>query len=85
MPLFDIECPPCKLVLKDKLLSRDKSEDPHCPLCHGPMHRLPSTPASFQFKASPLSFTVDGKKCVIEPELREFNEKTWEPEGKWQG
>ena len=85
MPLFDLKCSPCDFILKDQLVSQDTKEDPHCPYCKGKTARMLSFPAAIKFKAEPYSFMVDGKKCTVEPEIREFNEKTGEPEGTWQG
>lgn len=46
MPLFDLRCKDCKLVLRDQLIkSRDRVKWRTCPMCHAGLEIIPMSAA----------------------------------------
>src|ERR1700753_321184 len=61
MPLYEYQCKKCGH--RFELIQSFSAEDPkECPVCHGPVERLISTPARAQFKGSGFYTTDYGAK-----------------------
>ncbi len=61
MPLYEYKCKQCGH--RFELIQSFSAEDPkECPVCHGPVERLISTPARAHFKGSGFYSTDYGAK-----------------------